>query len=266
MALLDYFDRLAIIHLPDRADRYRALRHELSRIGIDIECSKVSMLEPPVPETANGFPSRGVYSCFLSHLEVIEGAYRDGLNTVWVLEDDAIFSEKFKKQQTAVAEYLRANEWDQLFIGHTLFEELPASPTGLLRYSGSFIWAHCYAVHRRIMPWLIDYLRKTIERESGHPDGGKVHIDAAYFLFRQFNPDVMCIVSSPCFSVQKGSQSSLNSPSWYQKAGFGAVVNIGREIRDEFWRKGWLRIDGPQDVMDPHVEIKSAPARTWPGN
>ena len=262
--IFDYFDRLAIVHLPNREDRYRALKQELSRVGIEIESSKVSIPDPPMPESANGFRSRGVYGSFLSHLEIIENAYRDGLETVWVLEDDAIFSKRFRKHQTAIAEYLRANEWDQLFIGHTFFEELPASPTGLLRYSGPFIWAHCYAVHRRIMPRLIEYLRTTIDRDTGHPEGGKVYIDAAYFLFRQLNPDVISVVSSPCLSVQKGSQSSLNSPRWYQKSGFGAMANLGREIRDEFWRNGWIRIDGPQDVMDSKVQIRSAPARTWP--
>jgi glycosyl transferase, family 25 len=266
MGILDYFDRLAIVHLPDREDRYRALKHELSRIGIDIECSKVSMPDPPMPETANGFKSRGVYGNFLSHLEIIEAAYRDGLETVWVLEDDAIFSKSFNKQQTAIAEYLRANEWDQLFIGHTVHEELPSSPTGLLCYSGPFIWAHSYAVRRRIMPRLIEYLRKTIDREEGHPEGAKLYIDAAYFFFRQFNPDVICVVSSPCMSVQKGSQSSLNSPRWYQRSGFGTAVNLGREIRDEFWRNGWLRIDGPQHVLNPKVEIKYRQAQVWPNN
>jgi hypothetical protein len=266
MGVLDYFDRLAIIHLPNRTDRYKSLKHELSRIGIDIEDPKVSIPDPPMPETANGLASRGVYGSFLSHLEIIESAYSDGLDTVWVLEDDAIFSKKFNSQQTAIAEYLRANEWDQLFIGHTVLEELPVSPTGLLRYSGPFIWAHSYAVHRRIMPRLIEYLRKTIEREEGHPEGGKVYIDAAYFFFRQLNPDVICVVSSPCFSVQKGSQSSLNAPLWYQRSVFAAGVNLGREIRDEFWRHGWWRIDGPQNVLNPKVEIKSPPARIWPSD
>ena len=266
MGVLDYFDRLAIVHLPSRTDRYKALKHELSRIGVNIEGPKVSIPDPPMPETAHGFTSRGVYGNFLSHLEIIESAYRDGLDTVWVLEDDAIFSRKFNRQQTTIAEYLRANEWDQLFIGHTVSEELSASPTGLVRYSGAFIWAHSYAVHRRLMPRLIEYLRKTIDREEGHPEGAKVYIDAAYFLFRQLNPDVICVVSSPNFSVQKGSQSSLNSPLWYQRSAFAAGVNFGREIRDEFWRHGWLRIDGPKEVVNPKVKITSLPARTWPGN
>jgi len=266
MRILEYFDRLAIVHLPDRTDRYQALQRELSRIGIDITDARVSIPDPPMPKTANGFTSRGVYGSFLSHLEIIEAAYHDGLDSVWILEDDAIFSRRFNAQQTALVEYLSANDWDQAFIGHSTLERLPTSPTGLVRYSGPFIWAHCYAVHRRIMPRLIEYLRKTIDREQGHPEGGKVYIDAAYFLFRQFNPDVICVVTSPCSSVQKGSQSSLNSPRWYQRPQLSALVNMGREVRDELWRHGWVQIDGPQDVLSSEVEVRSGPARVWPGH
>src|ERR1700691_6109395 len=102
MGILDYLDRLAIVHLPNRTDRYKALKHELSRIGLDIEGPKVSIPDPPMPQIANGFTSRGVYGSFLSHLEILESAYQDGLDTVWVLEDDAIFSRKFNMQQTTI--------------------------------------------------------------------------------------------------------------------------------------------------------------------
>jgi glycosyl transferase family 25 len=265
MSILDYFDRMAIVHLPDRVDRFRGLRRELARIGIDIRGPKVSIPLLPMPETDNQYRSRGVYGNFLSHLEIIETAYRDGLQTVWVLEDDAIFSKRFQTQQKQIAEYLRQSEWDICFIGHSVYKELPASPTGLLRFSGPFVWAHSYAVHRRIMPRLIEYLRKSNEREASHPEGGKLYIDAAYFYFRQNNPDVICVVSSPCFSVQKGSRSSLNTGPWHQKyAAAVFLLNFARGIRDECWRQGWLRIDGPQDLLADDWKLTSAPPQIWP--
>ena len=172
--------------------------------------------------------SRGVYGSFLSHLEIIENAYRDGLDSVWVLEDDAIFSRRFRSQQQLIASHLRDHEWDLCFIGHTVHNRLPDSPTGLLRFSGPFIWAHSYAVHRRIMPRLIEYLRQNEDRETGHPDGGKMYIDAAFFFFRQQNPDVICLVSSPCLSVQKGSPSSL-SPNRYERySGARFLMNLAK--------------------------------------
>ena len=265
MGILEYFDRMAIIHLPDREDRFRALRAELSRIGIDINDPKVTIPDPPMPKTSHGFLSRGVFGSYCSHLEILEAAYRDGLETVWVLEDDAIFSRRFNARQTAVAQYLRENTWDMFFPGHTVWQKLPDSPTDLLRFSGPFFWAHAYAVHRRIMPRLIDYLHQNIEREQGHPEGGKMYIDAAYFLFRQLNPDVTCVVSSPCFSVQKGSRSSLASRRWFEKFALAsAAVDLAREIRDEVWRQGWLRIDGPKVPPSEEVKITSGPPEIWP--
>ena len=208
---------------------------------------------------------RGVYGSFLSHLEILEAAYNDGLESVWTIEDDAIFSKRFRLQQEQVARYLRENEWDICFIGHSGGKEIPNSPTGLLRYSGPFIWAHSYAVHRRIMPRLIEFVRGSSEREEGHPEGGKIYIDAAYFFFRQFNPEVVSIVSSPCLSVQKGCQSSLNARKIYDRVfGIRSLATLARAIRDECWRQGWLRIYGPQHVLSDSFKVTSPPAQVWP--
>jgi glycosyl transferase, family 25 len=267
MGILDYFDRMAIVHLPDRVDRYRALRKELARLGIDIDGPKVVIPDPPMPETANGYRSRGVYGSFLSHLEIIEAAYRDGLDSVWVLEDDAIFSHRFRRQQNEIAASLRANPWEMCFVGHSVWNglALPDSPTGLIRFSGPFLWAHSYAVHRRIMPRLIDYLHQTMEREAGHAEGGKVYIDAAYFLFRQRYPEVITIASSPCASVQKGSRSSLNNRPWFERySPVTAMITLAREARDEAWRRGLIRIDGPQGHLDPTIKLTSGPGVIWP--
>lgn len=270
MGLLDYFDRLAIIHLPDRDDRLRALTKELKACGIDINNPKVVIPHAPMPATPNGFRSRGVYGSFLSHLEILEAAYKDGLETVWTIEDDAIFSKRFRAQQEQIASYLRENEWDLCFVGHSggiHGEGIPISPTGLMRYSGPFIWAHSYAVHRRILPRLIEFVRGSSEREEGHPQGGKIYIDAAYFFFRQFNPEVISIVSSPCLSVQKGSQSSLNARKIYDRIfGIRSLATLARAIRDECWRQGWLRIHGPQDVLSDSFKVTSPPAEVWPPN
>jgi GR25 family glycosyltransferase involved in LPS biosynthesis len=265
--ILDYFDRLEIIHLPEREDRLQALTSELSGLGIDIHSSRVRIPDPPMPEASNGFRSRGVYGNFLSHLEIIEGAYRDGLDTVWVLEDDAIFSRKFQKLQATIAGHLQDNEWDLCFIGHSVWKSLPDSPTGLLRFSGPFVWAHSYAVHRRIMPRLIAYFRDSMERDAAHPEGGKLYIDAALFLFRQLNPDVICVVSSPCASIQKGSQSSLSSGPWYQKYAAARILsNLFRGLRDECWRQGWIRINGPQNLLIEGFQLTNAPAEIWPNS
>lgn len=63
MKFIDYFDRISIIHLPERTDRYQALERELK--SIDIKHPKVRIPFAPRPDDAYGFTSKGVYGSFL---------------------------------------------------------------------------------------------------------------------------------------------------------------------------------------------------------
>jgi glycosyl transferase family 25 len=238
LTLFDYFGRVEIIHLPERTDRFNALRIELAGAGFDIERAHIP--PAPIPESTNGFPSRGVYGNFLSHLDIVKRAYRDGIDSVLVLEDDAIFSRRFVKRQSSVVEHLSNIEWDIVYIGHSISDP-PSAQSDLTRFNGDLIWAHCYAVNRTIMPKLIEYLSGTIETPSGDLRGGKMYIDGAYTLFRRLNPDVKCFVTSPCLSVQKGSSSNLGGASWCQQT-FPGVVSAIRRFRDECWRYGLINI------------------------
>jgi glycosyl transferase family 25 len=235
--LYQHFDRLAIIHLPERTDRFRALGAELARIGIDIRGSKVTIPDAPKPADANGFPSRGVYGNFLSHLGILEAALRDGLESVWVLEDDAIFSRRFPREAKVLVAALRAQPWDLCFLGHSLGRELGGMPRGLVPYHDRLYWSHCYAVHKRVLPRLVEYFKETMTNPAGDPRGGRLYIDAAYTLFRRLNPDVVTLVANPVLSAQRGSQSSLGHAHWYDR---GALLRLpivlARNLRDELWR------------------------------
>jgi glycosyl transferase family 25 len=237
MSLFDYFARVSIIHLGERVDRYDALAGELKQMGIEITNPKVCIPRAPMPPAAKGFPTKGVYGNFLSHLGILTSARRDKLESVWVLEDDAIFSRRFVREQREIAKFLARTEWDICYFGHTLTKELTALPIGLPRYSGPFYWAHCYAVHARIMPRLIQYLEDTMHRPTGHSLGANMYIDAAYTLFRKFNPDTVTLVSNPVLSIQRGSPSSLGGERWYDHHPLARpIVTLARAARDECWR------------------------------
>jgi glycosyl transferase, family 25 len=236
MTLLEYFDRIAIIHLKDRVDRYVTLGHELRRFGINITHEKVCIPEAPMPPDAYGFASKGVYGSYLSHLDILKSAQSDKLRSVWILEDDAIFSRRFAREQQKIAEFLATHDWDMCHFGHSLTYELDSLEIGLPRFSGPFYWVHCYAVHARILPRLIEHVEQTIERPPGHALGGKAYIDATYTLFRKFNPDVVTLVGNPVLSIQRGSPSSLANGRWYDRYPLRPAVNMARAMRDEYWR------------------------------
>jgi glycosyl transferase, family 25 len=223
--------------LKERTDRYRALVRELRRLRIAVTDDKVHIPDTPRPEDANGFPTKGVYGNFLSHLDILKSAEHDNLRSVLVLEDDAIFSHRFAREQFKAADFLARNQWDICHFGHTLTKELASLERGLPRYSGDFYWAHCYAVHARILPRLIKFLQETIERPAGHPRGGKMYIDGAYTLFRKFNPEVVTLVSNPVASLQRGSLSNLaNAPRYSRYPLLRKPVELARVVRDEYWR------------------------------
>ncbi len=240
MRLIDYFDRLYIIHLPERTDRYQALRRELSQIGIRIDSPKVRIPEAPRPQDRNGFPSTGVYGNFLSHLGILQESLKDGLERIWILEDDAIFRHRLRQpqEQMQLVERLRQDNWDLCYLGHSIKPaELRPHPHGLVPWSRYFIWAHCYCVHGRILRQLVAYLEETLTNPPGDPRGGRLYIDGALTLFRQFHPEVVCLVSNPNLSSQKGSPSSLAGGHWYDRMTLTKpLVSLARSVRDELWR------------------------------
>lgn len=242
--LLDYFDRLYIIHLPEREDRYQALKQELAHIGIDIEAANVRIPYAPKPDDTNQFPSRGVYGNFLSHLEILRESLRDNLSRVWILEDDAIFRRKVRsfEAQNQLVQQLESQDWGICYLGHPLKHELREYPQGLVPFDSGFKWVHCYCVHSSILAQLVEYLEETQINPPGHPRGGRMYVDGAICMFRRFHPEITCLVSNPNLSTQKGSVSSLNDRKWYDKLSLTqCLATNARIVRDEMWRFGYVQ-------------------------
>lgn len=238
MRLLDYLGGISIIHLPDRVDRYKSMEKELRYLGIDIHDPKVSIPHAPRPPDASGWPSRGVYGNFLSHLGILKDARDRGLPNCMVLEDDAIFSRRFRRHQEDYVEILRKEPWDLCFFGHALKRELRDKPRGLIPSEDYFIWAHCYVVNAPAMPRLLEYFEEVMANEAGHPRGGRMYIDGAFTHFRQQNPDIVTLVANPVLSIQKGCVSSLANPRWYDGIRIiRPLVGLARSLRDEWWRQ-----------------------------
>jgi len=223
--------------LPERKDRFMALKRELAQLDIDLEGENVRIPHAPRPDDANGFSSRGVYGNFLSHLSILKEALAEGLEAVLVLEDDAIFSRRMVRQQAELVDFLRSNPWDLCFFGHSLKKELRGCKKGLIPHRANFMWAHCYAVHKRALPELISYLELTMTLPPHDPRGSHMYIDGAFSMFRNRHPHIVTLVSNPVLSVQKGSASSIAGTGWYSALGQGKhLIGLLRAARDQWWR------------------------------
>lgn len=230
----EYFPAVYVINLPERTDRLASVREELGRLGLNDD--RVQVPDAPIAGDANGFPSRGVYGNFLSHLSILKDISNRGLERALILEDDAIFrtglrAPEFQRRIVAEAE---AQNWAMWFIGHRLRQGLRGEKRGVVRTERPFTWAHCYAVRAPVLDDLIGYLSAVIDRPAGDPLGGKMYIDGAFGMFRRQFTDHACVVCNPAMSIQKGSHSNLAQPDGHRVS---AVLETARRARDEFWRR-----------------------------
>jgi hypothetical protein len=236
-SVIGYFERIAVIHLPERKDRMDSITAELARMGVDVASSRVQIPPAPRPADANGFPSRSVYGNFLSHLSILASAREDGVEHVLVLEDDAIFHDALRGPE--LIPILESSNWDMCYLGHAM--PTKGMPAGLVPYElkfGRFKHAHCYAVHKRCLPTLLGYLEATLRNPPGHPEGGRMYIDGAFQLFRQRYVESVTLMASPNLSRQKGCRSSIAANRWYDRPGWiHSGMQAARGVRDGVWKR-----------------------------
>ncbi len=253
--LAGFFDRVYLIHLPERVDRYVHLKRELAEIGLPIDSAQVTFMEGQWPESPNGFASLGAYGNFMSHLRILREAHALGLEHVWIMEDDVIFRRMLRSPelQAQVVSRLARDDWHLAYIGHKI------APKQLLELRGpgsarsavemivfppqlEFLWAHCYGVSRQGIEMLLPYLEETLVNPPLHPRGGRMYIDGALNLFRQWHPEAVTLVSAPNLSSQKGSVSSLAQRKAYDQIGsLQPVMRMVRGVRDDLWKLRVLR-------------------------
>lgn len=233
----EFFDYLAVINLPSRPDRLRSVRSEVAALGIAAD--RLDVPEAPIMEDDGGFPSRGVYGNFLSHLGILKEGARRGARNVLVLEDDAIFSRRAcdPKAQAGFVAQLSGLDWGLWQLGHGIAPARLPARKGVVASTECFTGAHAYCVNRTALDELIAYLEAVASREAGHPEGGKMYIDGALNHYRTSVATRLCVISNPTLSVQKGSDSDLGVPKHhiFRYTGKRGIAVL-RRCRDELWK------------------------------
>ena len=237
MTLIDAFERIHIINLPERTDRWRDTLRELGKIGVGPEHPRLRKFAAIRPDTAGLFPSRGAHGCFMSHLGVIRQALHDRLANLLIVEDDIALTPAVALPHAAMIDRINRGDWDFAYPGHV--ETLdPAGETPQWHSTTApLVCAHFYALNQRILPRLVDYLDACQRRPPGHPDGGPMHVDGAYSMFRQRNPDVLTLIATHSFAAQRSSRSDIYPNRWYDRAPLTRqLAAIARHTRNR-WRE-----------------------------
>jgi glycosyl transferase, family 25 len=229
--LLDYFDHIVIINLPQRRDRRRDIEAELLRLGIDPAHPQVDFFPGIRPATVDDWPSIGARGCFMSHLAVLERAREHGADRLLVLEDDCQFGRFFVANPDEVVSLLKSQQWHMVHLGHA--EPGSANvPPRLVVAPRVVQTAHCYAVDRLAIDRLAEYMRAVMRRPAGHPLGGPQYPDGAFSMFREQHPELIALIATPSLASQRRSRSDIHA-RWFDRVpGLRTAAELSRRMRD----------------------------------
>jgi hypothetical protein len=236
MNLIDIFERIYIVNLPERSDRRQEMDEELANIGLKVDGQRIRYFRAIRPENAGEFPSLGSRGCFMSHLAILNEAIKDGLSNILIMEDDLSPDIRCKSIEPAMVQRLQAGNWHFAYFGHVEKNE-----------SESPVWrenlepmatTHFYALNGSVLKPLRDHLEACLKRPLGHPQGSPMHVDGAYSLFRQQQPNIITLMADPSLGGQRSSRSDIFPNKWYDRIAFTRqLASIARSVKNRFFRR-----------------------------
>lgn len=230
MKMMDFFDRIYVVNLPERKDRRKMIVQELDKAGMSLTSNKIEIFPAIRPKDAGEFPSIGARGCFLSHFNILKKAKEDGLANVLIVEDDLTISKQFSLDQEMLVERLRCTDWDFVYFGHGEKTEATVQ-TKLQPFFEPMMLTHFYGVNGKTLERLLSFLEQLQQRSAGHPDGGPMHLDGAYSTFRGQNPDVVTLIASPNLGWQRSSRSDIHLNWFDQVPVFREFTGVARVVK-----------------------------------
>jgi glycosyl transferase, family 25 len=165
----------------------------------------------------------------MSHLAVLESARDRDWPAVLIMEDDLSFHPRFSEHAETLVRELDAIPWGFAYFGHRVETDLAGRPT-FRAFRDPLQTTHFYAVSQRILEPLIEFLHTVARRPPGHPEGGPMHVDGAYNMFRARHPNVITVIATPSLGQQRSSASDV-TPGWLdQTPGLRHLVRSTRRI------------------------------------
>lgn len=169
--ILDHFDHIYIISLPQHKDRLARLRSQLkglARIG------KTTVIEAihgdSLPAPAWWQQGNGSWGCFKSHVRVLETIWQAGHSNALIIEDDSIID---RRSIADLGRFFEAapKKWGQMYLGGVHQAE-PEFKAGYW-IGKSVNRTHAYAVQRWAVPKILQHIQHApdyIENTYRHVD------------------------------------------------------------------------------------------------
>jgi glycosyl transferase, family 25 len=238
MELFNFFERVYIVNLPARMDRRQEMEAELKRFGLRVDGEKIRFFRAIRPETAGDFPSLGARGCYMSHLSILREAHQEGLENILVLEDDLELGQQLSTPLPEMLSRLKQSDWSFAYFGHAIDLDSHSAPPYWVTYKEGVGLTHFYALSKRVIPELLDYLESCLGRPVGDPEGGPMHVDGAYTLFRGRRTELITLLASPSLGRQRSSRSDVSKTKWFERtAVLQFMTDLGRRMKNRLRKR-----------------------------
>jgi hypothetical protein len=149
-----FFDRVVLINLKRRADRKEAFFRDFPKDWAFKEVTVFEAVDGDIcPPPTSWRQGGGAWGCMQSHRRILEQAMHDGVKSLLVLEDDALFAPDFMKGANEFLDRV-PKDWDQLMLGgqhiNVYRDPPPVHVSGVVKCHNCQR-THAYAVSDRYM-------------------------------------------------------------------------------------------------------------------
>jgi hypothetical protein len=231
------FDQVWVISLKRRPDRLNRFMGETRKFRWPFKAPQVYHA---VDGDKVGVPKYwqtggGSYGCLRSHMNILERAILDDVNSILVLEDDALLPDTFVEDFSAFWDNV-PKDWQCLMLGgqHANSKPIPVAP-GVVRAGdgGGIQRTHCYALRGHEV---MKALYKVWANAAVHCDWV---MGPCMAQFNTYAPDPFLVGQADGqsdISGQRNPNKFWRSPSGHEPV---IVLHAPRDVMEALRKKGW---------------------------
>ncbi|MBD2231894.1 hypothetical protein [Phormidium tenue] len=241
MKFTDYFDRIAIVYLPERKRRFRSIQRQVRRLGIE---DKVQWFQGLKFDDAGQFPKASVRGCVMSNYELLRQAADDNVERLLLFQEDCVLSQRLICQESAILEELTDRSWDFAYFGcqpysndmangkKTTLNPTPDRFFSQVKVRQNIRETHFWTCQGRAIPKLVEFMEASFDRPMNHPDYGPMYFDGYMNEIRYRNPNLVTLAAVPSLGWPLSSVSNLNPGRLDHIPGVSSALQVVRGTKN----------------------------------
>ncbi|MBW4484236.1 MAG: hypothetical protein KME14_17000 [Tildeniella torsiva UHER 1998/13D] len=241
MKFTDYFDRIAIVYLPERKRRFRSIQRQVERLSIE---NKVQWFQGLKFKDAGPFPKASVRGCVMSNYELLRKAADDNVERLLLFQEDCVLSQRLIRQESAILDELANRSWDFAYLGcqpysndqangkKTSLDPTPDRFFSRVRLRQNVRETHFWACQGRAIPKLAEFMEASFDRPMDHPDYGPMYFDGYMNEIRYRNPELVTLAAAPNLGWPLSSASNLNPGKLDRIPGVSSALQVVRGTKN----------------------------------